>query len=158
LKGQPVVEPLDPEINITFSAFIPESYIQDIDQRLLSYRRLARMGELEEIAAFGEELLDRYGPAPKEVRNLLTKIVLRALCKKAGIRRLDYTERRLNLQFSETHMKNRQGLVEMALANRKRFELKPDYGLLALLLEQSRSGMLEETTNILKEIAQRVNA
>ena len=39
LKGEPVRSPLEPEINIPMSVFIPESYIPDIDQRLSAYRR-----------------------------------------------------------------------------------------------------------------------
>ncbi|MCK5507615.1 MAG: transcription-repair coupling factor, partial [Desulfobacterales bacterium] len=34
LKGETVVESLEPEINLTLSAFIPENFIPDIDQRL----------------------------------------------------------------------------------------------------------------------------
>ncbi|MBW1759551.1 MAG: transcription-repair coupling factor, partial [Deltaproteobacteria bacterium] len=74
-KGEPVVESLEPEINIPMSAFISESYISDIDQRLSAYRRLANMTELKEIAGFKEELIDRYGALPVETGNLLLKII-----------------------------------------------------------------------------------
>ncbi|NIV97724.1 hypothetical protein GWN26_00635, partial [Candidatus Saccharibacteria bacterium] len=50
LKGETPLEPLDPEINVRMSAFLSESYIPDIDQRMAAYRRLARMTELKEIA------------------------------------------------------------------------------------------------------------
>ncbi len=49
LKGQPIPENIEPEINVSMSAYLPESYIPDLDQRLIAYRRLAKMSELGEI-------------------------------------------------------------------------------------------------------------
>jgi transcription-repair coupling factor (superfamily II helicase) len=74
-----VVEKLEPEINIPVSVFIPESYIPDLDQRLIAYRRLAKMTELKDISEFKSELTDRYGELPVEAGNLLMKIMLKIL-------------------------------------------------------------------------------
>ena len=74
LKGDAVHDSLEPEINVSMPAFIPESYIPDIDQRLSAYRRLVKLTELNEIADFKVELLDRFGKLPVEVSNLLLKI------------------------------------------------------------------------------------
>ncbi len=62
IKGDPVRQPLDPEINMPLSAHIPEAYIQDIDQRLTTYRRLAKLISVREIADYKSELCDRFGP------------------------------------------------------------------------------------------------
>jgi transcription-repair coupling factor (superfamily II helicase) len=158
LKGEPISEPLEPEINISLSAFIPESYIPDIDQRLFFYRRLARVTEPKEVAAFKEELLDRFGPLPTEVQNLLIKIILKTLSKHAGVKKLELAGRQLTMQFSETHMQNPKALVDMILSKQECFEFAQNHGLKASLSQQNQSGVLEETKNILKEIAQRVNA
>ncbi len=77
LKGKPVQEGLEPEINISLSSFIPEFYISDINQRLSAYRRLAKMTELSEISDFKKELIDRFGALPKEANNLLLKSCLK---------------------------------------------------------------------------------
>ena len=66
LKGEPIPEPLEPEINLSISAFLPESYISDLDQRLIAYRRLARITEVNEIGELQAELIDRYGKLPDE--------------------------------------------------------------------------------------------
>ena len=113
VKGHPAVEPLEPEINIAFSAFIPESYIPDIDQRLSAYRRLARMTELDEIADFKGELADRFGPIPAEAANLLLKIMVKILSARAGVKRLDLAGPLLTMQFSEPHLKDPQGIIAL---------------------------------------------
>ncbi|MBI5064219.1 MAG: DEAD/DEAH box helicase, partial [Desulfatitalea sp.] len=47
MKGEPILEALEPEINLPIPAFLPDGYIADIDQRLSIYRRLARMTDLK---------------------------------------------------------------------------------------------------------------
>jgi transcription-repair coupling factor (superfamily II helicase) len=157
LKGEPVREALSPEINIPLSAFIPESYIPDIDQRLIAYRRLARMSELSEIAAFKAECLDRYGPLPEEVANLLLKIMLKVMAVRAGVSRLDLDGSRLLLGFSEQHQQHPSGIVDMIMADPQPFTLTPDHVLKVRLSSGAAEGLVSQTKNILKRITQHVN-
>lgn len=158
LKGEPVAESLDPEVNIPVSAFLPESYVPDIDQRLTSYRRLARMTELSEIADFKTELTDRFGVLPEEATNLLLKVMLKILSRKSGVKRLELNDRQLLLHFAEAgYIKNPSGIIEMVISNKERFELTPGNILKVRLPKQSMAGHIIKAKNILKEIAQRVN-
>jgi transcription-repair coupling factor (superfamily II helicase) len=157
LKGETPLEPLDPEINVRMSAVLSESYIPDIDQRMVAYRRLAKMTEPGEIADFKSELIDRYGKPPAEANNLLFKIMLKILSKKAGIVRLDLTERQLHLQFSQAHLKNTKALVDMIQAAPDRYELTPGGVLKAKLAKDPGGSHRLQAKNLLKEIIQRVN-
>jgi len=157
LKGESTVEPLEPEINLTLSAFLGESYIAHIDQRMSAYRRLAKMEELSEVSDFKSELIDRYGPLPEEAQNLLLKIVLKVLAKKAGVARLDLTGTTLVLHFSESHQQDSAALVEMVIVAPERFELTPEHVLKVKLGARQLRAQLVHAKNILKEIAQRVN-
>ncbi len=157
LKGKPVIESLEPEINIIISAYIPESYIADIDQRLSAYRRLTKMTELSEIADFKTEVIDRFGALPREAANLLLKIMLKVLSVKAGVKRLDLTGGKLVLHFSAVHQENPPGIVDVVVSNKKLYELSPDYIFKARLSNSSFNGLVAQVRKILKEIAQRVN-
>jgi len=157
LKGEKTVEPLEPEINVGLSAFLAESYIPDIDQRMFAYRRLAKMTEPEQLADYESEALDRFGPLPEEGANLLLKIMLKLLAKKAGVARLDLVGRNLSLNFSKPHQRNPAALVDMIMAAPKNFQLSPEHVLKTRLAAANLSGQLEQTKNLLKEIAQRVN-
>ncbi|MGA9176314.1 MAG: transcription-repair coupling factor [Desulfobacterales bacterium] len=158
LKGEKVQESLEPEININMPASIPESYISDIDQRLSVYRRLAKMTELNEIADFKAELMDRFGDLNTETENLLLKIMLRVLAIKAGVNRVDLKGRQLLLSFSQAHQKNPSGIVDMILSEQDRFEITPDHILKVKLKKGNISFLISQTKNILKEIMQRVNS
>jgi transcription-repair coupling factor (superfamily II helicase) len=157
LKGEPVIEKLEPEINIPMSAYVPESYIPDIDQRLSAYRSLAKMVELKEISDFKEEIIDRYGVLPDEVANLLMKIMLKILSINSGVKRLDVSERDLSLVFSEIHQKHPFGLVDLVAADQKKYKFTPDHVLKVKLARTGIHGSMVEIKNILKEIARHVN-
>ena len=157
LKGEPTLEPLEPEVNISFSAFLAETYIVDIDQRMAAYRRLARMNELHEIADFKSELIDRFGSLPEEAANLLLKIALKVLAKKAGVARLDIAGKELILHFSQSHQNNPVAMIDMILADPNRFELTPEHVLKAKLSSHRINAQLAQAKYLLKDIAQRVN-
>lgn len=157
LKGEVVTEPLEPEINIPVSVYIPESYIPDRDGRLSAYRRLARMQELKEVADFREELIDRFGQPPAEVIHLLLKIMLKILAKKAGVKRLDLTMDSLSMAFSEMHQKNPQALSDLAISAPNRFRITPSQTMIAPLNKSGINSLMNQSKKILMEIATYVN-
>ncbi len=156
LKGQITIEPLDPEVNVHLSAFLSESYIPDIDQRMAAYLRLARMTELPDVTEFKNELIDRYGKPPQEADNLLFKIGLKILSKKAGISKLDLSERQMHLQFSAAHLKNTDALVDLIQSTPQRYELTPGQVLKVKLANSHDRRHLRQARNILKDIIERV--
>ena len=68
---------------------IPESYVADLGVRLGLYRRIATLADRREIDAFAAELIDRFGPLPAEVDNLLQIIAIKRACREAGVERVE---------------------------------------------------------------------
>jgi len=66
-------------------ANIPESYISDLSLRLGIYRRLAHCATPSDIDSMEEEMLDRFGPRPWQVQNLLYLLRLRLRATHAGV-------------------------------------------------------------------------
>ncbi len=60
LKGQSVASDADATIDINVSAFIPETYIPDSDQRLIEYKRLADVKNDRDLSVLKEEWKDRF--------------------------------------------------------------------------------------------------
>jgi len=69
----------DPEITLRVSAYIPESYISDIGQRYVMYRRIAALTASDDISFqdLKDELHDRYGVLPEEISNLFTIVAIK---------------------------------------------------------------------------------
>jgi transcription-repair coupling factor (superfamily II helicase) len=106
-----------PQINLGVPVMIPESYIPDLDIRLGLYRRLSSLSNKVELEGFAAELIDRFGPLPKEVNTLLLIVRIKAMCKRAGISRLDAGPRGATVQFHNDKFANPAGLVEFLREN-----------------------------------------
>ena len=71
----------DCTIDTDLEILIPDSYVESITERLTLYYRLDNCNDEEELAAFHQELTDRFGPVPEKVGDLFTTV----RCRKAGV-------------------------------------------------------------------------
>ncbi len=81
VRGETLTADVEPEIQLGIEAYVPETYVPDVNQRLVLYKRLAgikRIADLDDIAL---ELQDRFGPIPALVDSLLRIMSLRRTLK-----------------------------------------------------------------------------
>ncbi|MEJ2017271.1 MAG: transcription-repair coupling factor [Maritimibacter sp.] len=107
-----------PQINLGVPVLIPEKYVPDLDVRLGLYRRLSGLTTKVELEGFAAELIDRFGKLPKEVNTLMLIVRIKAMCKKAGIARLDGGPKGATIQFHSDKFANPAGLVEYLQAQK----------------------------------------
>jgi transcription-repair coupling factor (superfamily II helicase) len=105
-----------PQLNLGVPVMIPEDYVIDLDVRLGLYRRLSGLGTKVELEGFAAELIDRFGPLPKEVNTLMLIVRIKAMCKRAGISRLDAGPKGATIQFHNDKFSNPAGLVDFLKA------------------------------------------
>jgi len=155
LKGDEIIEPLEPEINVIMSSGFAEDYIESVEQRLTVYRRLSRIKQISDIQDMKKELIDRYGKLPREAENMLLKIMLRVYCIQAGVNRLDLNPNTLTLTFSNRHRKTSLDNLDQALKGIAQFDVvKKDSIRIHLGKKRNNiSRALLETRDILKKIA-----
>ncbi|WP_170328852.1 transcription-repair coupling factor [Ruegeria arenilitoris] len=101
-----------PQINLGVPVLIPEDYVPDLDVRLGLYRRLSSLSTKVELEGFAAELIDRFGTLPKEVNTLMLVVRIKAMCKRAGIAKLDGGPKGATIQFHNDKFASPQGLVE----------------------------------------------
>ncbi|MDD5456885.1 MAG: transcription-repair coupling factor [Candidatus Margulisbacteria bacterium] len=68
-------------LSVKTQAYIPEEYIPDMNIRLSLYKRMAEFKTVEDVKAFTREFLDRFGPLPENLQDMLF-IISRELGKK----------------------------------------------------------------------------
>lgn len=105
-----------PQLNLGVPVMIPETYIPDLDIRLGLYRRLSSLTTKVELEGFAAELIDRFGPLPKEVNTLMLIVRIKAMCKRAGISKLDAGPKGATIQFHNDKFANPAGLVDFLKA------------------------------------------
>ena len=101
-----------PQINLGVPVLIPETYVPDLDARLGLYRRLSGLSTKVELEGFAAELIDRFGALPREVNTLMLVVRIKAMCKRAGIVKLDGGPKGCVIQFHNDKFLSPEGLVE----------------------------------------------
>ncbi|WP_299612471.1 transcription-repair coupling factor [uncultured Tateyamaria sp.] len=101
-----------PQINLGVPVLIPEAYVPDLDVRLGLYRRLSDLTTKVELEGFAAELIDRFGKLPREVNTLMLVVRIKAMCKRAGIAKLDGGPKGATIQFHNDKFASPEGLVE----------------------------------------------
>jgi len=78
----------DLQIDTDFELLFPDEYINNISERLNLYNELGDVKNEEELIAFENKLIDRFGPLPKQAISLLSSIRIKWIATKVGIEKL----------------------------------------------------------------------
>jgi len=118
-EGREKKKDINPVIDIKIDAYIPKIYIPNLEQRVLFYKKLAEIKDLEGLEKTKEELRDRYGLYPQEVRNLLEIVYLKTFLKKLGIISLIVKGEVAILRYpSDIDMKAKLGILTLLYQRR----------------------------------------
>ncbi len=128
-EAQAAAETWTPQINLGTAVLIPEIYVPNLHVRLGLYRRLSHLVDKAEIDAFAAELVDRFGPLPEEVQNLLDVIAIKRLCREAGVEKVDAGPKGAVIAFRGDQFANPQGLVQFIQGQAGTVKLRPDHKL-----------------------------
>ena len=118
-----------PQINIGMPVLIPDRYVADLNVRLGLYRRLSVLEGPDELEAFAAELIDRFGPLPGEVENLLQVMAIKKLCRDAGVEKVDAGPKGATLSFHQDSIANPGGLIDFIQRQAGKVQLRPDHKL-----------------------------
>ena len=89
LKGEPAGMPQEVELNLDFTAFIPESYVPAKRERVEMYRMMARCESEGDFRRILGELSDRFGPPPQSVQEFVLLARIRGILEHHRIQRIE---------------------------------------------------------------------
>ena len=81
-----VLSTAEMNLDLPLDHFIPRSYIRDEKLRLGAYRQLAATEDEEELDGLLRSLVDRYGPGPDQLDNLVYSLRVKLRGQKMGLR------------------------------------------------------------------------
>jgi transcription-repair coupling factor (superfamily II helicase) len=99
LKGEEVEDEARATVNLRVDLKIDESYVPDMNQRLMLYRKVAAARRDEEIDQVLDDAEDRYGPPPDSVLNLIDYGRIRVMADRLGVESIDREGRSVVLKF-----------------------------------------------------------
>ncbi len=142
-KLTPTLKRPDPSIDLPLKAYIPDDYVNDIDMRLSIYQKLTSLNTPDQAADLSQELLDRFGPLPVEVRNLLYVLRLKTIALNTVIDSIATNESIITIRLLPGSMIKRECLGSM-------YRYGPKIGISQLSINIKRMG--KDWQNIFEEL------
>ena len=134
MRGQPLRESVETELNIGVEAHIPEQYIADSRERLRYYKILSSTPDAAARREIEFELRDRFGPLPPQLDNFLGVLSFKRHLSDWGVTKADIYPDRLKLHFSEKHARlDPAKLIAWVSASKGRARLQPPAALELML-------------------------
>lgn len=89
----------DCTIDTDMEILIPDSYVDNIAERLQLYKELDNLKSEEEIQQYMEKFIDRFGQLPSQTQELFNVIRLRIKAEKLGFEKIILKRNTMMLQF-----------------------------------------------------------
>jgi transcription-repair coupling factor (superfamily II helicase) len=88
IRGQEIPKVDDTQVDLNITAFVPNDYIPDLEQKMSAYRGLASASSKVELMQITADLSDRYGPIPHATEQLVRMLQLKLVAKQVGFSRI----------------------------------------------------------------------
>ena len=141
-----------PAIQIGTPVMIPEHYVTDLPLRLTLYKRLSTLDDDGDLQAFGAELVDRFGPLPDEVKQLLEIVAIKALCKRANVEKVEAGPKGIIVAFRDNSFANPEGLVQYVAKQGSLAKVRPDMRVVFIDDFQTAEQRLKGTRRLLTDL------
>ena len=89
----------DCHVDTDMELLIPDSYVENVSERINLYRRIDSLQDESAIAAFVSELTDRFGPVPQSIHELLQVVRLRWIAVGLGMERIMLKNGKMTISF-----------------------------------------------------------
>jgi transcription-repair coupling factor (superfamily II helicase) len=142
-----------PQISVGTSVLIPDTYVSDLSVRLGLYRRLSVLSTRDDIDGLAAEMIDRFGPLPDEVKNLMEIMEIKQFCKTASIEKIDAGPKGAVLSFRNNEFANPEGLIGFIHKEAGRVRLRPDHSLLCMRRWDRQQERLDGVRDLVSTLA-----
>lgn len=135
----------DCQIETDLQIIIPENYVSNISERLSLYNQLDNIDKEQELQEFQKSVIDRFGPMPQEVQNLVKMVRIRWKAEQLGFEKLTLKNNILKCYFvssekTEYFQADKFGrILDYIKHNPKRCSLKEIKSKLLLTVENLQS-------------------
>ncbi len=136
--------------------YFPDNYVPGSSERMLLYRELDNIERDEELEAYRQRLIDRFGPVPRQGEELMLVVPLRRVGRRLGCEKIILRQGRMQMQF----VSNIQSAFYQSAAfgrvinyigyHPRRCNLKEKNGKRSMVVSQVAS--VKEAVEILKDI------
>ncbi|GHV96015.1 transcription-repair-coupling factor [Spirochaetia bacterium] len=142
----------EPLLELEYSGFIPDSYIDSPQEKMEIYKMIAAIRDKEELERVYAELLDRFGPLPDEAASLLALAEIRIICREIAVASLKERDGLVRAEFAKVSKIKVERLVRLMQESPGKVKLDPKKPNV-LMLAVGNIGLKEKSEFIREKLA-----
>ena len=112
------------EINSGIACIIPDTYLQDVHERLILYKRIASAANIDELKELKIEMIDRFGPIPDQTNNLFESASLKIQSMEIGILKINIYDDKVEITLNEKNSIDTSKIINLIQTKPQQFQLK----------------------------------
>ena len=112
------------EINPGIACIIPETYLPDVHERLILYKRIASAEQEDELKELKVEMIDRFGPLPEPTQNLFESSSLKNLSQNIGILKINIYDDKAEITLNDSNSIDTSKIINLIQTKPQQFQLK----------------------------------
>ena len=145
-----LIEEID--INIGIACIIPETYLDDVHERLILYKRIASAEDDSELKDLKIEMIDRFGLLPDATKNLFASTSLRIFSKKIGIEKINITDDKAEITLNQKNTIEASKIIHLIQKQPQKYQLKNQNTLVFNVPMGEDGSRIESVKNLINQL------
>ena len=112
------------EINTGIACVIPQTYLDDVHERLVFYKRISSAKNNDDLKELKIEMIDRFGLLPDSINNLFASTSLRIFAEKIGITKINIFDDMAEITLSKNNYIEPTKIINLIQKNPQTYKLK----------------------------------
>ena len=138
-------------LELEYSGFIPDSYIDSPQSKMEVYKIIAAIRNKDDLERVWTELLDRFGPLPDEAASLLSLAEIRIICRLLAVSSLKERSGIVRIEFAKVARVKVERLIRLMQESAGKVKLDPKKPNI-LLLTTGNIGLKEKSEFIREKL------
>jgi transcription-repair coupling factor (superfamily II helicase) len=147
-------DPINHEIEIDtgLACIIPDTYLGDVHERLVLYKRIANAKNNDELKDLQIEMIDRFGLLLDSTKNLFAATKLKLFSEKIGIDKISIYDDKVYLTFADKTMVEPIKIINLVQKQPQTYQLKGQNQLIIKQTMPEDIERIEWVENLLKKL------
>ncbi|MBT3854633.1 MAG: transcription-repair coupling factor [Thiotrichales bacterium] len=112
------------EINPGIACIIPDTYLPDVHERLILYKRIASANNEEELKDLKIEMIDRFGALPDSTSNLFESSSLKNYSNHIGVLKINIYDDKAEITLNEKNSIDTSKIINLIQTKPTQYQLK----------------------------------
>ncbi len=140
------------EINTGISCIIPETYLPDVHERLILYKRIASAKDEDSLKELKVEMIDRFGLLPESTQNLFESSSLKNLSQEVGILKVNIYDDKAEITLNDSSSIDVSKIINLIQTKPHKFQLKNQKTIVIKEDMEADQLRIRKITDILKSL------